>query len=144
MLRLLMTCVALLLTAPQTVLAGGGDPPTGKGVILELNSAVTVEGACRLSFLAQNLYAQPITSAVYETVLFTAGGDIDRLTLFDFGTLPVGRPRVRQFDIQGVACDTIGRVLINGASTCTGEGLPDAACDTGLVLRSRTTMELLG
>ena len=65
------------------------------------------------------------------------------LTLFDFRDLPSERPRVRQFDLSDVACEDLGRVLINGASQCqSGDG--STLCTEGLLLSSRTDVELLG
>lgn len=109
---------------------------------VELNAAQQQDQGCKLSFLITNGHAEDITKAIFETVIFDAEGQVNRLTLFDFGTLPAGRPRVRQFVIPGAACDSIGQVLFNGANTCDGAG-PDA-CTKGLTLGSRTDIEVTG
>ncbi len=111
---------------------------------IELNAAETTEAACRLSFLIENKHATDITQAVYEMVLFNADGSVNQLTLFDFGTLPAARPRVRQFEVSGPSCDGLSRILINGASTCEAGTLGAAVCATSLELRSRTAIALLG
>ncbi|MWB79077.1 hypothetical protein GLS40_13640 [Pseudooceanicola sp. 216_PA32_1] len=116
----------------------------GAHVSIELNAVQQVEGSCRVSFLVQNGYAIDIEQAVYEAVLFDVDGRVDRLTLFDFGALPSARPRVRQFIVPGLACGSLGRLLINGAETCTGTNLPEDACGKDLDLRSRTDVEVLG
>ena len=66
-------------------------------VSVELNAAETIETSCKLTFLITNGLEQPIDTVVYEAVLFDADGQVNRLTLFDFGALPQARPRVRQF-----------------------------------------------
>lgn len=66
------------------------------------------------------------------------------LTLFDFGALPAGRPRVRQFVVPGQECAALGSVLINGVVTCTAPGLEATACETGLSVSSRTNVDLIG
>lgn len=114
------------------------------GVSIELNAAATSEGACTLSFLVTNGYEHPIEQAVFETVLFDRAGQVERLTLFDFGALPPARPRVRQFALSDVTCDAIGRVLINGASTCEAPDLGPGACMDGLQLTSRADIDLSG
>ena len=82
---------------------------------------------------------------VYEVVLFDGAGAVSQLTLLDFEDLPASRPRVRQFAFPGKACSDISRILINGAETCTGEGLGDGACTDTLDLKSRVeTTELIG
>lgn len=114
------------------------------GLQIELNTAADMDGACRISFLVENRLGADLSGAVFETVLFDADGAVERLTLFDMRDLPAGRPRVRQFQIDGVACDDIGRILINGAQTCKGEGVDARACMDDLSLTSRTDIELLG
>lgn len=115
-----------------------------KAVSIELNAVKPADGGCTLTFLAVNGHASQIGKAVYETVLFDTSGQVDRLTLFDFGTLPAGRPRVRQFTVPGIACDGLGQVLINGAHTCDAAELDEDACDAGLILDSRTAIEVIG
>lgn len=116
----------------------------GAHVSIELNALEPVEDACRISFLVQNGHDADIDKAVFEVVLFDTEGRVDRLTLFDLGALPTARPRVRQFVVPGLACASLGRLLVNGAETCAGKGLPDDACTTNLELRSRTDVEVLG
>ncbi|MBI6630914.1 hypothetical protein JAO82_13605 [Pontibaca sp. S1109L] len=111
---------------------------------IELNTTADVEGACRISFLVENRLGADLSEAVFETVLFDKDGAVERLTLFDLRDLPAGRPRVRQFQIDGLACGDIQRILFNGAHSCTGEGLDSGACMIDLNLTSRTEIELLG
>lgn len=116
----------------------------GALVSIELNALQPVEDSCQISFLVQNGHDVDIEQAVYEAVLFDTEGHVDRLTLFDFGALPSARPRVRQFIVPGLACASLGRVLINGAETCTGDSVPQDACTKALDLRTRTDVEVLG
>ncbi len=111
---------------------------------VELNTAETTDSACRLSFLIENTHPADITQAIYEAVLFNIDGAVNQLTLFDFGVLPTGRPRVRQFEVPGLACTDLSRLLINGASTCEADELGADICTTTLLLSSRTSIALLG
>ena len=117
-------------------------------LFLELNALQTVDQACRLSFIARNETGMDIEKAVFETVIFDADGAVTSLSLFDFRDLPQARPRVRQFELTSTTCDAVGRVLINGASTCTvaGEAGSEASdlCDRALSLTSRLNVELIG
>ncbi|WP_420003850.1 hypothetical protein [Arenibacterium sp. LLYu02] len=141
---LIALSAALLLPSLGQVARAEGTTPPRTGVQIELNALTEGEGGCRLSFLAQNASGQEISEAIYETVLFDRMGGVMLLTLFDFRDLPLDRPRVRQFDLGGVACAALGRVLINGASRCVVEGQDSAACTEGLTLSSRTDVEVLG
>lgn len=116
---------------------------TGK-ISVELNAVETTNGSCTLTFLITNGLGSDLKKVVYETVLFDTTGQVNRLTLFDFGALPYARPRVRQFAVPQAACDQLGRVLFNGANTCEGEGLADEICTTGFTPSSRTEIEVLG
>lgn len=112
---------------------------------LSLNTAGPVaKGGCRLTFVIRNRLGADIDKLVTEAVLFDRQGRVATLTLFDFGQLPAGRPRVRQFDLAGQGCDAIGQVLINGIDSCEGTGLSPAACLDGLHLSSETDIEVTG
>jgi len=113
---------------------------TAPRLSLELNRVDALDGACRLTFMAENGLGADLDALSLETVLIDTEGRVERLTLFDFGALPAGIPRVRQFDIEGLACDSLGRVLINGVSDCGGvEGCGDA-----LEFGTRTDVEVIG
>lgn len=112
---------------------------------LSLNTLQPTEaGGCRLTFVIRNGLGADIDSLVTEAVLFDAAGQVATLTLFDFGSLPAGRPRVRQFDLAGPSCDGIGEVLVNGIGTCEGADLTPGACLDGLRLSSETDVEVSG
>ncbi len=111
---------------------------------LELNAVQDAGGACRLTFLVQNETGIEIDKAVFETVIFDTSGGVVSLSLFNFRDLPAARPRVRQFELRDIACDTVGQVLINGANSCVVDGAENAVCDTALLLSSRLAVELLG
>lgn len=128
---------ALIGLFPMTAMAQ--DAP---GVSIELSGTEDVGTACRMSFLITNGHAQDIEKAVYELVLFGASGGVAQMTLLDFRDLPSGRPRVRQFQFEGLACKDIPRVLINGAETCVGA--PEGGCIDNLNLTTRTGTEVIG
>ncbi|MEP4194801.1 MAG: hypothetical protein ABJL99_04110 [Aliishimia sp.] len=116
---------------------------TGK-IAVELNAAQTTDTSCTLTFMITNGLKVQVDRVVYETVLFDTMGQVNRLTLFDFGTLPPARPRVRQFAVPDLTCDQLGRVLFNGANACEGTDLVDGICGTGLLPSSRTSIEVIG
>jgi hypothetical protein len=136
--RSLFAILAAVLASPA--LAEEPAPALG----LELNTVTEAEGACRLTFLAGNGLGADLDALVLEAVLFTTQGTVDRLTLFDFGALPAGRPRVRQFDVAGLSCAALGQVLVNGATECAGAGLAPGACIDALRLSTRTGVEVAG
>lgn len=132
------------LTLSMAPLQAAAQDAAAPGLSVELNATQAVEQGCQLSFLIRNSHDTDIDSAVFETVLLDKGGQVDRLTLFDFGQLPAGRPRVRQFVVPGTQCDGLGQILINGASRCEAGGAASSLCIDGLMLNSRTDVEVIG
>ena len=116
---------------------------------IELNSVAQEGAACRLVFVVENGMGVDLSAAVFETVLFDRDGRVVTLTLFDFGALPAGRTRVRQFDLAGTTCDDLGRLLLNGANACAADGdawaaITPESCAAALRWSSRTAIEVLG
>ncbi len=140
--RLTLAC-AFALTAISATAEQSGAEQSG-AIGLELNAATQEDTGCRLSFLVQNELEADIKQLALEAVLFDAQGQVSQLTLLDFAALPKARPRVRQFIIANTQCSAISRLLINGASACTGEGLTPASCEQALKPSSRTTIEVIG
>ena len=143
--RAVVAALALLLpgTAPALAQSLQEDAEPQLGLALNTVSATEV-GGCRLTFVIRNGLGADIESLVAEAVLFDGAGQVATLTLFDFGALPAGRPRARQFDLAGQSCDGLDEVLFNGIGTCEGEGLAPETCLEGLRLSTRTDIEVTG
>jgi hypothetical protein len=123
-----------MVRAAVIVLALAGPAAAeGAGLALDLNRLDEGEGACRLTFVADNALA-PLSALVLETVIFDRAGRVAALTLFDFGDLPADRRRVRQFDVAGIACADVAQVLVNGVASCAGDGLDASACAAALAI----------
>ncbi|WP_417588886.1 hypothetical protein [Pararhodobacter oceanensis] len=123
--RLLTPLICLGLSLP---LPASADP-----VRLELNALHPRDGACQLVFVAQNDAETDLSRLVLESVLFDRSGGVAALTLLDLQDLPAGHMRVRSFEINGLACDGLGRVLINGVNDCApadAEGCTEALAIT--------------
>ena len=139
-----LTIAALLFEVGSTSALAQSTEGSTPRLSLELNNIQDVGESCRLTFLTRNGTGKAIEQAVFETVIFDTSGGVMSLSLFDFRDLPSGLPRVRQFDLPGVACDTLGQALINGASTCVVNGTESRVCSDGLSVSSRISVELLG
>ena len=106
---------------------------------LELNALQQSDTGCRITFLAENRLGSEIGKSSFELALFGAEGSIDRLVALDFGALPEGKSRVVQFELRQLACDEIGRVLVNDITACEGGDLTPATCLAALVPSTRTS-----
>lgn len=135
-----LTLVAALVFGPVSAQESADD----ETLIIELNAVQATEDGCAFSFLITNDLPAQIEAMVLEAVLFDEGGQVERLTLFDFGSLPAGRPRVRQFVVPGTSCEVFGSILINGAQSCEVNGTASSICESGLQLETRVTIDLIG
>ena len=136
------SAIPLLIAASLTATPLMAEEPS---LAQELNAVVEQDSGCRITFVATNTLDADLSALVVEAVIFTPDGLVDRLALLDFQTLPQTRPRVRQFDLPGLACDRIGQVLINAVGTCTGEGVQPDSCAAAIAVSSRIdTIQISG
>jgi hypothetical protein len=89
-------------------------------ISVELNKLETLGQSgpgCRAYFVVQN--ATPSLEQLrLDLVIFGTDGVIARRLAFELGPLPAGKTAVRLFDLQGLACGAIGRVLVNDILAC--------------------------
>ena len=104
-----------------------------------LNRLVPSENGCAATFVIENPGETMIETYLIEAVIFDSENRVDRLTLFDFGSIPVGVRRVREFAVPSLECSRIGAILINGVSECAPAS---AVCDAPPHLSSRIDVGL--
>ena len=137
--------LGVFIAGASPLLAAAQSPENASSrLVLELNTLQDTGAACRLTFVARNETGAEIDQAIFETVVFDTTGGVVSLSLFDFRDLPADRPRVRQFDLPGISCGSVGKALINGANTCVVGGVESLVCQKALTLESRLAVELLG
>jgi len=137
----ILSLVAGLSLAATAVHAQEQSQPS---LSIDLNATQQLEQSCRLVFVATNEIGTSIEEMSFETVLFDTAGTVDRFALFDFKDLPVGKTRVRQFDLPDTQCSDIGRILINGSASCKGQSFKGTECMDHLDLKSSSKTEIVG
>ncbi|WP_246752813.1 hypothetical protein [Sinorhizobium sp. BG8] len=121
------------------------EPAPAKAALeVELNTLAPSQKGCLFTFVAGNHLERAISRVSFEFVIFNEKGTVERMVVLDFRDLPLGKTKVRQFDLPGTKCEAVKRLLINDAPVCEGEGLAKDACATGLVTRSNTTATFEG
>lgn len=125
------TALILAVLAGPSVAQDNGTAVLG----IVLNRLDDQGEACRLTFVADNSFA-PLDELVLETVMFDRAGQVASLSLFDFGSLPQDRRRVRQFDVAGLACANLAQVLVNGVASCSGGASDATTCEAAVQVRS--------
>lgn len=109
---------------------------------LGLDSLAPAGSACRVTLVAENALGGDIAKVAYEFVFFDKDGRVELLTVLDLKDLPAGRMRVRQFDLPGLDCADVSRVLVNDSKACEGPGLDDDACLARLETSSKAPVPL--
>jgi hypothetical protein len=140
MLTRILTAV-LLTSSAATLQARAQEAAPAPALTVELNALQPTDKGCRFTFVVTNALGGTLGSAAFELVLFDKAGMVDRLTIVDFKDLPDGKTKVRQFDFSGVDCATVGRVLINDATQCVGDGIDPKACIAGIKTETRTDIQ---
>lgn len=95
---------------------------------IELNDMTAKDTACRTTFLIKNDLSVGLEDLAFELVLFGKDQRIVQLITVSTGKLPRGKSRVKQFDLKGVDCSAVGRVLLNDIARCRGGDLTPETC----------------
>ena len=132
---------ALALAATASLLPVHAQETAPSGLAIELNAIQPADAGCRVTFLAVNGLGADLERASVETALFDASGAIERIVTLDFKALSPGKTKVLQFELAGLDCADLGRVLINDITACDGPGLEPGACLAGLTTSSRAPID---
>ncbi|MBU1334556.1 MAG: hypothetical protein KJ944_11175 [Alphaproteobacteria bacterium] len=137
-LRPFAATLALLLCSPALAQAPASAPAS---LVLELNALQPAEAGCRVTFLATNRLGGRLDRAAVELALFDAAGTIDRIVTLDFKDLSVDKTKVLQFELAGLQCDGLGRLLVNDITACEGAISPPTICLDALETSTRLDVD---
>lgn len=101
---------------------------TAAALELELNALQPAEAGCRVTFLATNRLGGQLDRAAVALALFDTSGTIERIVTLDFKDLSAGKTKVLQFELAGLQCDGVGRLLVNDVTACEGAIDPASIC----------------
>ncbi|MGH1419113.1 MAG: hypothetical protein ACRBCJ_09690 [Hyphomicrobiaceae bacterium] len=113
-------------------------------VAVELNKLETLKSGCRAYIVVNNASQTKFKTLKLELALFRPDGIIGRRVAIDLAPLRAKKRTVKLFDMDGIACDQVGSILINDVLECSKQGggeEPD--CLGRLSASSRTKAELL-
>jgi hypothetical protein len=137
-LRPFAATLALLLCSPALAQAPASAPAS---LVLELNALQPAEAGCRVTFLATNRLGGRLDRAAVELALFDAAGTIDRIVTLDFKDLSADKTKVLQFELAGLQCDGLGRLLVNDITACEGAISPPTICLDALETSTRLDVD---
>ncbi len=136
-----VACMSLCgLLAPPAAYAQ--NPPASKNISVELNKLEGNGSGCRAYIVADNPTDTAYSVLKLDLVLFRPDGVIDRRIALDLGPLPAKRKYVKSFDLEGLKCDGIGSVLLNGVLDCKADGKAVQDCLDRVEVSSRASAQL--
>lgn len=138
LLRPFAATLALLLCSSALAQAPASAPAS---LVLELNALQPAEAGCRVTFLATNRLGGQLDRAAVELALFDAAGTIDRIVTLDFKDLSADKTKVLQFELAGLQCDGLGRLLVNDITACEGAISPPTICLDALETSTRLDVD---
>lgn len=137
--RLLSAFVATLMAA---TLAAGTAWAGPTALSVELNKLEPQANGCRAFVVVQNDSTTLFQSVKLDLVLFQTDGVIGRRFAIDLAPIKPQKRTVKLFDLEGMACDKIGSLLINDVVECKADAGPLDDCLTGMTVKSLTNVQL--
>ena len=115
----------------------------GDQITLELNKLEDREGACRAYLVFGNGSKERFDAFVLDLIVFDREEVIAKHLAVDAAPLRVDKTIVKMFDIAGIGCEQIGRILLNDITKCESVGDARADCIDAVVPSSRAAGELV-
>ncbi|MBU8539521.1 Tat pathway signal protein [Falsiroseomonas tokyonensis] len=133
---------ALVLAALLPALPAAAQPAPPPALPLELNRLEPVAApneGCRIWMMVENDApgAAAIAALRLDLVVFGGDGQIARRAAVELAPIGAGRTAVRLFDLAGLPCDRISRLLVNEVLACRIGGADVADCADRLRPSSR-------
>lgn len=123
-----MTARPLVLALSICAAAASAAP-----VEIELNKLEPRDGGCQAWLVARNMGEAAHDSLRLDVVLFDRAGVIARRLAVEAGPLPANKTVVKAFVAEGLACETVGSLLLNDVLSCGG----DSSCLDAVTVGAR-------
>lgn len=88
------------------------------GIDIELNKLEPNEGACRAYLMLENQTDSDFETLKLDLVLFDGEGIVAKRLAVETAPLPAGKMSLKVFDVDGLPCERVGRVLLNDLLAC--------------------------
>jgi hypothetical protein len=129
---------------PSASETSGPDEKESAVIAVELNKAEPIADGCRLSFVIRNHTSHAFSSLQWDLVLFDPDELIAARIAAEAAPLPAEKTSVKLFDVPGLGCNRLHRVLLNDVMRCeTGtNGKAHVDCLRLTMPSSRADIEL--
>jgi len=126
-----------LLGFPVCALAADG------AVTVELNKLEPNGEACRAYLVLENGAARAFETLRLDLVMFDADGVVARRLGVEAAPLPAGKTSLKVFDLDGLSCGQVGRVLLNDVLACADASGARGDCLSLVSVSSRGPVEFI-
>jgi hypothetical protein len=139
--RFALSCAC---TLPLAVAASAEPAPPAEtsSTTIELNKLEPADKGCRAYMVVNNTTDTTYQSFKIDLVLFQTDGVIGRRFSIELAPLRPKKKSVKLFEIDGIACDKIGSLLINDVMECKADAGPVPNCLDSLKTSTLTNVQL--
>ncbi len=123
--------LSLVLAASFVVSAMAQDAPAAEKASplkLQLNRLEAAGESCRVTMVVDNSRGAGLKSYKVDLFAFDTEGVAQKRVAVELGPVPARKTLVKIFDIPGIACPKVGRVLLNDVLACEGGEAGREAC----------------
>lgn len=124
-------------------IAGASAATAAESVRVELNKLEPQDGACRAYLVFENQTASNFSGLTLDLVMFDGEGVIAKRLAVDAAPLPADKTSVKLFDIDGLECANVNRILINDVLDCQDESGEISNCVAQIEPASRADAALV-
>lgn len=131
-----------VMTLVSVALCGTAEAMTKGRVGVELNKLESVGDACRAYLVLSNGAGVTLKSLKLDLVMFDPEGVVTRRLAVEAAPISKGKTSIKVFDIAGMACGGISRVLLNGVMSCADAKAKRDDCAALIQVSHRTKVPL--
>ncbi len=124
--------------APGTLEASEGEGAPATEVVVELNRLEESGENCKSYFISRNQTEMAFERLRLDLVLFDAEEIVLKALAIEAAPIAAGKTKVNVFEIDGVACGSISKILLNHVSACIDADGERRNCEAVIELTSRT------
>jgi hypothetical protein len=110
---------------------------------VELNRLEERADGCRVHLVLENSSARAYTSYQLDLVVFSSDGVISRRLALETAPLRANKTMVKEFELAGLSCNEVGRILLNDIPACASDVGEMDDCVTTTRVSSRASAALV-
>ena len=118
-------------------------PPAGAEtdqLHVELNRLEERGDGCRVHLVLENKSPRAYTSYQLDLVIFSSDGVISRRLALETAPLRANKTMVKEFELVGLSCKGVGRILLNDIPACASDAGELSDCVTTTRVSSRASV----